>query len=50
MLSGIPAGEPDTAGVYPAGSLNQRIAARLEGFAMKAAEIARAAVSLGERG
>jgi lon-related putative ATP-dependent protease len=41
LLTGIPAGEPDAAGEYPAGTLNQRIAARLDAFAAKAAELAR---------
>jgi len=29
LLTGVPAGEPDAAGIYPAGSLNRRVAARL---------------------
>ncbi len=41
LLTGLPAGEPDGNGNYPAGTLNQRIAARLDGFAAKAAELAR---------
>jgi lon-related putative ATP-dependent protease len=41
LLTGIPAGQPDPAGVYPAGSLNQRVAARLDAFIAKAAEFAR---------
>jgi lon-related putative ATP-dependent protease len=43
LLTGVPAGVPDAAGAYPAGSLNQRIAARLDSFAAAAAELARAA-------
>ncbi len=39
LLTGIPAGEPDADGNYPAGTLNQRIAARLDAFAAKAAEL-----------
>jgi lon-related putative ATP-dependent protease len=41
LLTGIPAGEPDAAGEYPPGTLNQRIAARLDAFAAKAAELGR---------
>lgn len=29
LLTGVPAGEPDAAGIYPEGSLNSRVAARL---------------------
>src|SRR6266849_2454263 len=43
LLTGIPAGHPDANGDYPPGTLNQRIAARLDAFAAKAAELARAA-------
>jgi len=43
LLTGIPAGEPDSGGNYPLASLNQRIAARLDAFAAKAAELARLA-------
>ncbi len=39
LLTGIAAGEPDGAGHYPAGTLNHRIAARLDAFAAKAAEL-----------
>ena len=42
LLTGIPAGQPDAGGFYPSGTLNQRIAARLDAFAAKAAELARA--------
>jgi lon-related putative ATP-dependent protease len=42
LLTGIPAGELDRDGNYPAGTLNQRIAARLDAFAAKAMELARA--------
>ena len=41
LLTGIPAGTPDVEGNYPEGTLNQRIAARLDAFAAKAAELAR---------
>jgi len=41
LLTGLPAGEPDPDGNYSAGTLNQRIAARLDAFAVKAAELAR---------
>jgi predicted ATP-dependent protease len=40
LLTGIPAGQPDADGNYPKGTLNQRIAARLDLFAAKAAELA----------
>ncbi len=43
LLTGIAAGQPDAGGDYPPGTLNQRIAARLDAFAAKAAELARAA-------
>ena len=43
LLTGVAAGGPDAAGDYPAGTLNQRIAARLDAFAAKAAELARIA-------
>jgi lon-related putative ATP-dependent protease len=49
LLTGIPAGEPDAGGEYPAGTLNHRIAARLDAFAAKAAELARAASGHGGR-
>ena len=41
LLTGLPAGEPDKSGDYPAGTINHRIAARLDAFAAKAAELAR---------
>jgi lon-related putative ATP-dependent protease len=43
LLTGLPAGEPGDDGGYPAGSLNHRIAARLDAFAAKTAELARSA-------
>ena len=49
LLTGIPAGEPDRDGGYPIGTLNQRIAARLDAFAEKAAEFARVAAGPGGR-
>ena len=49
LLTGIPAGQPDDKGHYPAGTLNHRIAARLDAFAAKAAELGRAAAGWGER-
>jgi predicted ATP-dependent protease len=49
LLTGIPAGKPDAEGNYPEGSLNQRIAARLDAFAAKAAEIAHLASGMGGR-
>ena len=41
LLTGLPAGEPGDDGNYPAGTINHRIAARLDAFAAKAAELAR---------
>ena len=49
LLTGVPAGEPDTDGAYPAGTLNHRIAARLDAFAARAAELARSAFAQGDR-
>ncbi len=43
LLTGVPAGEPGEDGNYPAGTINHRIAARLDAFAAKAAELARSA-------
>jgi lon-related putative ATP-dependent protease len=43
LLTGIAAGRLDTAGNYPPGTLNQRVAARLDALAAKAVEFARAA-------
>jgi len=41
LLTGLSVGEPDADGNYPAGTINHRIAARLDAFAAKAAELAR---------
>jgi lon-related putative ATP-dependent protease len=49
LLTGVPAGKLDGDGNYPAGTLNYRIAARLDAFAAKAVELARAASPLGSR-
>jgi lon-related putative ATP-dependent protease len=49
LLTGIPAGQPDADGSYPIGTLNQRIAARLDFFAAKATELARNASAFGSR-
>jgi predicted ATP-dependent protease len=46
LLTGLPAGEPDAEDNYPEGSLNHRIAARLEAFAAKAAELVRNAAGV----
>ena len=46
LLTGIPAGQPGVDGNYPADTLNHRIAARLDAFAAKAVELARAASGL----
>jgi predicted ATP-dependent protease len=45
LLTGLPAGEPDAQGNYPEGTINRRIAVRLDAFAAKAAELARDATS-----
>jgi predicted ATP-dependent protease len=49
LLTGVSAGEPDARGEYPAGTLNHRIAARLDAFAARAAELARSAFGQGDR-
>jgi predicted ATP-dependent protease len=49
LLTGVPAGEPDADGNYPAETLNHRIAARLDAFAAKAAELARTAAGMEAR-
>jgi lon-related putative ATP-dependent protease len=41
LLTGLRAGEPGEDGNYPVGTINYRIAARLDTFAAKAAELAR---------
>jgi lon-related putative ATP-dependent protease len=41
LLTGIPSGQPDAGGNYPVGTVNQRIAARLDLFATTAAQFAR---------
>jgi predicted ATP-dependent protease len=46
LLTGVPAGAPDGNGDYPAGSINQRVAARLDAFAARAAAFARDAMRL----
>lgn len=45
LLTGIPAGQPDAAGVYPPDTINQRVADRLDDFAAKAAELLRQAAA-----
>ena len=49
LLTGLLAGEPDIEGNYPTGTLNHRIAARLDAFAAKAAELARNAAGMEAR-
>jgi len=49
LLTGIPAGQLSADGNYPTDTLNHRIAARLDAFAAKAVELARAASGLGGR-
>jgi lon-related putative ATP-dependent protease len=41
LLTGMPAGEPDAAGNFPLDTINHRVAARLDAFAAKAAELMR---------
>ena len=41
LLTGLPAGEPDAEGNYPVGTVNHRIAERLDAFAARAIELAR---------
>jgi lon-related putative ATP-dependent protease len=43
LLTGVPAGKPGADGLYPEGTINQRVAARLADFADKAAAFARRA-------
>jgi lon-related putative ATP-dependent protease len=47
LLTGIPAGAAGGAGGYPVGSINYRIAARLDAFAARAAELWRSTASGG---
>jgi hypothetical protein len=49
LLTGISAGQLGADGTYPDGTLNHRIAARLDSFAAKAVELARAASGVGGR-
>src|SRR5260370_12725077 len=41
LLTGLPAGASDSDGQYPAGTINQRIAVRLDAFTAKALELTR---------
>ena len=43
LLTGLPAGVAGPEGGYPVGSLNHRIAARLDAFAARTAELWRGA-------
>jgi len=47
LLTGIPAGLPCEDGRYPAGTLNDRIAARLDAFTARAVALARAVSGTG---
>jgi predicted ATP-dependent protease len=49
LLTGIQAGEPGADGLYQPGTLNRRIADRLDALAARAAELARAASGQGAR-
>lgn len=50
LLTGLPAGTPDAAGHYPAGSVNARAEARLAGLAQRRQAFVRAAAPLGAPG
>ncbi|HEU4827469.1 MAG TPA: Lon-insertion domain-containing protein, partial [Dongiaceae bacterium] len=39
ILTGVPAGAPDSSGAYPAGTINRRVADRLDEFARRAAAL-----------
>jgi hypothetical protein len=39
LLTGIPAGEPDDEGIYPADTINGRVQTRLNELAEKSAEL-----------
>lgn len=41
ILTGVPAGAPDSSGAYPAGTINRRVADRLDEFARRAAALLR---------
>jgi lon-related putative ATP-dependent protease len=49
LLTGVPAGTPDRDGQYPVGTINQRIAARLDAFTAKALELTRNASAVEPR-
>ena len=49
LLTGVSPGSPDAEGAYPGATINGRIAARLDIFAAKAAELARLAAVEGDR-
>jgi len=49
LLTGIPAGQPDAAGVYPPDTINRRVADRLDAFAAKAGELLRQAAAVEAR-
>ena len=49
LLTGIPAGQPDAAGVYPPDTINRRVADRLDAFAAKAAQLLHYAAAMEAR-
>jgi predicted ATP-dependent protease len=49
LLTGIPAGQPDAAGVYPSDTINRRVADRLDVFAARAAELLHQAAAVEAR-
>src|SRR5215469_16515950 len=49
LLTGIPAGQPDAAGVYPPDTINRRVADRLDAFAARTAELLHQAAAVEAR-
>jgi len=49
LLTGLPAGTSDRDGQYPVGTINQRIAARLDAFTAKVIELTRNASAVEPR-
>ena len=49
LLTGVPAGQPDAAGVYPPDTINRRVADRLDAFAARTAELLRQAAAVEAR-
>ncbi len=49
LLTGVPAGTPETDGAYPPDTINRRVADRLDAFAARAAELVRQAATMEAR-